>query len=94
MAAVFALIILAITAIAFSVVLEKDVVDMLPFTVFSIILYLYFFYCVNLLDFGITSLFFLIAAFIIYAAKKKKNIIKKITPPTIILPPVTNVPNA
>lgn len=60
MAAVFSLLLLMLTAIAFSVVLDKDVAEMLPFTAFAIILYLYFFYCFNLLIWGIGSLYLLI----------------------------------
>lgn len=84
MAAVFALVVLVTTAIAFSVVLEKNVADMLPFTVFSIILYLYIFYCANLLNFGIASLYLLIAALCVYAGyitvKSKRSIQQAITP--------------
>lgn len=88
MAAVFALLLIALTAFSFSVLLEKDIVDMLPFTVFSTILYLYFFYCANLLSLGIISLYLLIGGLlfcaIFTAVKGKRNVREKITPAFVV----------
>lgn len=88
MAAVFALLLIALTAFSFSVLLEKDIVDMLPFTVFSSILYLYFFYCANLLSLGITTLYLLIGSLLFYAiftaVKEKRNVSEKITPAFVV----------
>ncbi len=84
MAAVFALLMLALTAVALSIVLDKDAGEMLPFTVFSIILYLYFFYCVNLFRVGTMLLFPVLGAFLVYAAVRavqgKISLKKKLTP--------------
>ena len=57
MAAVFSLFLILLTAIAFSILLEKDAAEMLPVSVFSTILYLYFFYCADMLPLGIISLY-------------------------------------
>lgn len=84
MAAVFALVILALTAIAFSIVTDKDAGEMLPFAVFSIILYLYFFYCADLFRLGTMLLFPLLGAFFVYAfardIKGSMKIGQKLTP--------------
>lgn len=84
MAAVFALVILALTAVAFSIVMDKDAGEMLPFSVFSIILYLYFFYCADLFRLGTMLLFPVHGVFLVYAfARGKKDNIKigqKLTP--------------
>lgn len=88
MAAVFALFTLALATIAFCVVLDQDAGEMLPFTVFSIILYLYFFYCANALTLGIISLYALLAALLCYALflamKRKIYVKKKITPAFVV----------
>ena len=62
MAAVLALILIVLSALSFSIVLDQDAVEMLPFTIFAFILYYYLFYCANLLAVGIISLYLLIAA--------------------------------
>lgn len=88
MAAVFSLLLLMLTAIAFSVVLDKDVAEMLPFTAFAIILYLYFFYCFNLLIWGIGSLYLLMGIFLLYAihrsVRHKINPLHRITPAFVV----------
>ena len=88
MAAVFALLLIALTAFSFSVFLKKDIVDMLPLTIFSVILYLYLFYCANLLSLGITTLYLLIGVLLFYAiftaVKEKRNVREKITPAFVV----------
>ncbi len=84
MAAVFALFLIVLAAIAFSIVLDKDAGEMLPITACSIILYLYIFYCINWLQLGMISLYLLIGALFFCAfrctIKEKVNIVSKITP--------------
>ena len=88
MAAVFALLMLVLGAVALAVILDKDAGELLPLTVFSIVLFLYFFYCANILTFGIPALFLAIAALILYAAhltvKNKISIKSKITPAFVV----------
>lgn len=88
MAAVFALLMLALGAVALAVILDKDAGELLPFAVFSVILYLYFFYCADILTVGIPALFLTIAALILYAAyctiKNKISIKSKITPAFVV----------
>ena len=88
MAAVFTLFLIVLTAFSFSVIVDKDLVDMLPVSIFSAVLYLYIFYCANLLQIGIVSLYLLIAALLFFAifrtAKSKQNPGNKITPAFVI----------
>ena len=88
MAAVLALLMLVLGAVALAVILDKDAGELLPLTVFSIVLFLYFFYCANILTFGIPALFLAIAALILYAAhltvKNKISIKSKITPAFVV----------
>lgn len=88
MAAVFALLTLAVAAITLCIVLDQDAGEMLPFTVFSVILYLYFFYCANALTLGMISLYVLLAALLCYAlflaVKRKIDVRKKITPAFVV----------
>ena len=88
MAAVLSLFLILLTAIAFSIILGKDAAEMLPVSVFSTILYLYFFYCADMLPWGIISLYFLIATLLLYAifsAKKGRlKVTEKLTPAFVV----------
>ena len=88
MAAVFSLFLILLTAIAFSILLEKDAAEMLPVSVFSTILYLYFFYCADMLPLGIISLYLLIAVLLFFAVfsvrKVRLKITEKLTPAFVV----------
>lgn len=88
MPAIFSLFFLLFSAFALSVVFDQDAVEMLPFTSFAVILYLYIFYCANLFPWGICTLYLLLALLLAYAVytsiKKKRNVVNKLTPAFVV----------